>query len=166
MAKPTTLIHYKESNYPFFSLVFQLLSEAGSPGPMLPIGSPSGRELRQCVLRQRLEKSVLQRGLENVLSAFEKRDPQQFFAWPVTDNIAPGYSAIITSPMDFSTMRQKVEDNLYANLNEFIDDFKLMCTNAMQYNHADTVYYKASKKLMHAGMYIFKYVEELKIVFI
>lgn len=30
-------------------------------------------------------------------------------------------------------------------------DFKLMCTNAMKYNHVDTIYYKASKKLMHAG---------------
>lgn len=29
-----------------------------------------------------------------------------------------------------------------------------MCTNAMKYNHIDTVYYKASKKLLQAGMKI------------
>lgn len=90
--------------------------------------------------------------LDHLLKAIEKRDPQQFFAWPVTDNIAPGYSSIITQPMDFSTMRQKIEDNLYNNLQEFLADFKLMCTNAMEYNHVDTIYYKASKKLLHAGL--------------
>lgn len=29
-----------------------------------------------------------------------------------------------------------------------------MCTNAMKYNHAETVYYKASKKLLQAGLKI------------
>lgn len=116
------------------------------------VGSPSGRELRQCVLRQRQERTPLQRALEHLLKKLEMRDPQQFFAWPVTDNIAPGYSAIITHPMDFCTMRQKVDDNQYKDLQDFMSDFKLMCTNAMQYNQSDTIYYKASKKLLHAGM--------------
>lgn len=116
------------------------------------VGSPSGRELRQCVLRQRQERTPLQRALEHLLKKLEQRDPQQFFAWPVTDNIAPGYSAIITNPMDFCTMRQKIDDNQYNNLQDFVTDFKLMCTNAMQYNQSDTIYYKASKKLLHAGL--------------
>lgn len=89
--------------------------------------------------------------LEHLHRALEKRDPQQFFAWPVTDNIAPGYSAIISQPMDFSTMKQKIDDNMYSDLQDFINDFRLMCTNAMEYNHIDTVYYKASKRLLHAG---------------
>lgn len=127
----------------------------GSSVPsIVNVGSPSGRELRQCVLRQRQERTPLQRALEHVLKKFEMRDPQQFFAWPVTDNIAPGYSAIISHPMDFCTMRQKVDENQYGNLQDFISDFKLMCTNAMQYNHVDTIYYKASKKLLHAGLKI------------
>ncbi|KAJ8940363.1 hypothetical protein NQ318_015756 [Aromia moschata] len=56
--------------------------------------------------------------------------------------------------MDFSTMRQKIEENQYSHLEEFISDFKLMCTNAMKYNHIDTIYYKASKKLLQAGLEI------------
>lgn len=122
--------------------------------PPISMGSPgqSSREPRTCVLRQRQERTPLQKMLEHLHRALEKRDPQQFFAWPVTDNIAPGYSAIITQPMDLSTMKQKIDDNMYGNLQDFIADFKLMCTNAMQYNHVDTVYYKASKKLLHAGM--------------
>lgn len=54
--------------------------------------------------------------LDQLLGVLEKKDPQQFFAWPVTDNIAPGYSSIIAHPMDFSTMRQKIEENHYDNL--------------------------------------------------
>lgn len=122
--------------------------------PPVSMGSPgqSSREPRSCVLRQRQERTPLQKMLEHLHRALEKRDPQQFFAWPVTDNIAPGYSAIISQPMDLSTMKQKIDDNMYGNLQDFVADFKLMCTNAMQYNHVDTVYYKASKKLLHAGL--------------
>ncbi|MHC5848197.1 bromodomain-containing protein, partial [Streptococcus pyogenes] len=82
----------------------------------------------------------------------EKRDPHQFFAWPVTDDIAPGYSSIITKPMDFSTIRQKIDDSEYASLTEFTDDFKLMCENAILYNHVDTVYHKAAKRLFQVGI--------------
>ncbi|XP_011496203.1 PREDICTED: bromodomain-containing protein 7 isoform X2 [Ceratosolen solmsi marchali] len=110
------------------------------------------REPRTCVLRKIAEKTPLQRLLEHLLRSMEKRDPQQFFAWPVTDNIAPGYSQIITNPMDFSTIKQKIDDNNYQNLNDFIDDFKLMCDNATTYNHPDTIYFKAAKKLLHVGL--------------
>ncbi|KAG7203201.1 hypothetical protein KM043_010307 [Ampulex compressa] len=110
------------------------------------------REPRTCVLRKIAERTPLQRLLEHLLRSMEKRDPQQFFAWPVTDNIAPGYSQIITNPMDFSTIKQKIDDNNYQNLNEFVDDFKLMCDNATTYNHPDTIYYKAAKKLLHVGL--------------
>nr|XP_050854539.1 bromodomain-containing protein 7 isoform X2 [Vespula vulgaris]XP_050854540.1 bromodomain-containing protein 7 isoform X2 [Vespula vulgaris]XP_050854541.1 bromodomain-containing protein 7 isoform X2 [Vespula vulgaris]XP_050854542.1 bromodomain-containing protein 7 isoform X2 [Vespula vulgaris]XP_050854543.1 bromodomain-containing protein 7 isoform X2 [Vespula vulgaris]XP_050854544.1 bromodomain-containing protein 7 isoform X2 [Vespula vulgaris]XP_050854545.1 bromodomain-containing protein 7 len=110
------------------------------------------REPRTCVLRKIAERTPLQRLLEHLLRSMEKRDPQQFFAWPVTDSIAPGYSQIITNPMDFSTIKQKIDDNNYQNLNEFVDDFKLMCNNATTYNHQDTIYYKAAKKLLHVGL--------------
>lgn len=48
----------------------------------------------------------------------EKKDDQQFFAWPVTDKIAPGYSSIIKKPMDFSTMKFKIENETYISLSE------------------------------------------------
>ncbi|XP_046686106.1 bromodomain-containing protein 7-like [Homalodisca vitripennis] len=125
--------------------------------PML--GSPgSNREPRLCVqlLRQRQElmsaKSPLQKLLDNLQQSLEKKDPQQFFAWPVTDQIAPGYSQIIHQPMDFSTMHQKIEDNSYGTLKDYVDDFKQMCGNAMIYNHPETIYYKAAKRLLHAGL--------------
>lgn len=65
-------------------------------------------------------RSPLQKLLDHLQNILEKRDPQQFFAWPVTDQIAPGYSQIIPQPMDFSTMKQKVDDNIYNILNEYV----------------------------------------------
>ncbi|XP_011305817.1 bromodomain-containing protein 7 isoform X1 [Fopius arisanus] len=124
-----------------------------APPKLTPSSSLSPhREPRTCVLKKIAEKTPLQRLLEHLLRSMEKRDPQQFFAWPVTDNFAPGYSQIITNPMDFSTINKKIEDNSYTNLNEFVDDFRLMCDNAMVYNHPETIYYKAAKKLLHVGL--------------
>lgn len=117
--------------------------------------SPGGqREPRTCVIKKIQERAPLSKALDHLLTLLEKKDPQNFFAWPVTDAIAPGYSKIISKPMDFSTMRQKVEDNEYGSLKDFSEDFQLMCDNAMKYNHVDTVYYKASKKLLQAGQKI------------
>jgi bromodomain-containing protein 7/9 len=57
--------------------------------------------------------------LERLLTLFEEKDEKKFFAWPVTDQIAPGYSAIIKRPMDLSTMRSKIRTKQYRGLKEF-----------------------------------------------
>nr|SVE74119.1 EOG090X04G3 [Daphnia barbata] len=114
--------------------------------------SPGAAPLLRTSLRPRQEKPALQKLLELLLPNLEHKDPRQFFAWPVTDSIAPNYSSIITKPMDFSTMKHKIEENQYKTLQEFTDDFVLMCNNAMTYNQPDTVYYKAAKRLLHTGL--------------
>lgn len=99
-----------------------------SPKPdMAQLGSPY-REPRTCVIKKIQERNTVQRMLEHFLKAIEKKDPQQFFAWPVTDNIAPGYSTIISNPMDCSTMRQKIDDNEYRDLpvSDFIRVFSFI----------------------------------------
>lgn len=118
-----------------------------SPRPL----SESGREPRTCVLKLKQSRTPLAKLLEHLIKALEKRDPHQFFAWPVTDDIAPNYSAIISRPMDFSTIREKINENEYKTIGEFTDDFKLMCDNAIKYNHTETVYHKAAKRLLHVG---------------
>ncbi|XP_063548975.1 bromodomain-containing protein 7-like isoform X1 [Cydia strobilella] len=114
--------------------------------------APNSREPRTCVLKASQKRRPLSRLLEQLLRNLEKRDPHQFFAWPVNDNFAPGYSDIIRRPMDFSTIKQKIDDNEYKSLNCFISDFKLMCNNAMKYNKAGTVYHKAARRLLHTGL--------------
>lgn len=136
-----------ESNYR------QMMDTKMSESPKTPSSIDSNiREPRTCVLKLKQSRSPLAKVLDHLLKTLEKRDPHQFFAWPVTDTIAPGYSSIITKPMDFSTMRQKIEDCEYPTVTDFIADFKLMCDNAINYNHAETVYHKAAKRLVHVGI--------------
>lgn len=54
-----------------------------------------------------------------MLPHFSRKDPHGFFAFPVTDAIAPGYSTIIKHPMDFSTMKDKIINNEYNTVTEF-----------------------------------------------
>lgn len=105
---------------------------SSNQAPKTPGSDCSGREPRTCVLKLKQSRTPLARLLDHLLKALEKRDPHQFFAWPVTDDIAPGYSTIISRPMDFSTIRQKIDDNEYTSVSEFSDDFKLMCENAIR----------------------------------
>lgn len=100
------------------------------------------------------EQTPLQEALNQLIRQLQRKDPNAFFAFPVTDFIAPGYSLIIKRPMDFSTMKDKVKKEYYQALEELKADFKIMCENAMIYNKPETIYYKAAKKLLHSGMKI------------
>ncbi|XP_051575184.1 bromodomain-containing protein 9 isoform X1 [Myxocyprinus asiaticus] len=109
------------------------------------------RPVRACRTQQENESTPRQQLLEHFLRLLQRKDQHGFFAFPVTDAIAPGYSTIIKHPMDFSTMKDKIAANEYKTITEFKADFKLMCDNAMVYNRPETVYYKAAKKLLHTG---------------
>ena len=48
----------------------------------------------------------------------------------------PDYPSIITSPMDFSTIRKRIEENLYDTVESFADDMRLVFRNAITFNTA------------------------------
>ncbi|KAG7469726.1 hypothetical protein MATL_G00131980 [Megalops atlanticus] len=122
------------------------------PGVKVEVEQPQvDRPVRACRTQQENECTPRQQLLEHFLRQLQRKDPHGFFAFPVTDAIAPGYSMIIKHPMDFSTMKDKITTNEYKTVTEFKADFKLMCDNAMVYNRPETVYYKAAKKLLHTG---------------
>ncbi|XP_032086757.1 bromodomain-containing protein 7 isoform X3 [Thamnophis elegans] len=104
--------------------------------------------------QEEVEQTPLQEALNQLVRQLQRKDPNAFFSFPVTDFIAPGYSMIIKRPMDFSTMKEKIKHNGYQSIEELKDNFRLMCTNAMVYNKPETIYYKAAKKLLHSGMKI------------
>lgn len=66
------------------------------------------------------DKSSLQKLLEFIHQAIEKKDTQQFFAWPVTDQIAPGYSLVISQPMDLNSMKRNIENGSYNSLTQYM----------------------------------------------
>ena len=99
-------------------------------------------------------RKALNKLLEHLLKQLEKKDVHDIFAWPVNDMIAPGYSSVIDTPMDFSTIRNKIETNQYHDVCEFKEDFDLMIDNCCVYNKSDTMYYEIAKKVSAAGMKI------------
>ncbi|XP_077773771.1 bromodomain-containing protein 9 isoform X2 [Podarcis muralis] len=121
------------------------------PGKKVEVEPPSDRPVRACRTQPECESTPIQQLLEHFLRQLQRKDPHGFFAFPVTDAIAPGYSMIIKHPMDFGTMKEKIAANEYKSVTEFKADFKLMCDNAMTYNRPDTVYYKLAKKILHTG---------------
>lgn len=110
----------------------------------IPTSLPSRKTYKETMV-------ALQSLLEHLCHLLEKKDPQQFFAYPVSDSIAPGYSKMISRPMDFATMKGKIDNSKYRSLPEFIRDFRLICNNCMKYNGPDTIFYKAAKKLLQLG---------------
>ncbi|XP_074539976.1 bromodomain-containing protein 9 isoform X1 [Halichoeres trimaculatus] len=127
------------------------LEDFHHPHVKMEVEQQGDRPVRACRTQHENESTPRQQLLEHFLRQLQRKDPHGFFAFPVTDAIAPGYSMIIKHPMDFSTMKDKIENNEYNTVTEFKADFKLMCDNAMVYNRPETVYYKAAKKLLHTG---------------
>ncbi|KAG2186955.1 hypothetical protein INT44_003183 [Umbelopsis vinacea] len=89
--------------------------------------------------------------LKPILEELMELDKKDFFAYPVTDDIAPDYRDVIRQPMAFSDMVEKLNSHTYSNVEEFEADLQLICRNSMTYNKADTAYYKLAQKMeLHA----------------
>ncbi|KAI3464394.1 hypothetical protein Pfo_021057 [Paulownia fortunei] len=59
------------------------------------------------------------------------------FHYPVMDEDAPNYHAIIQNPMDMATLLQHVDSGKYITCKPFLEDFDLILTNAKKYNGDD-----------------------------
>lgn len=70
-----------------------------------------------------------------------------FLPW----NQVPDYLDHIKHPMDFATMRKRLEAQGYRTLRELEEDFDLIVDNCMKYNAKDTVFYRAAVRLRDQG---------------
>ncbi|KAI9849860.1 MAG: histone acetyltransferase [Sclerophora amabilis] len=69
------------------------------------------------------------------------------FLNPVDKDEVPDYHKVITSPMDLSTVEERLESDFYAAPKDLVADLKLIFSNCRQYNDATTVYSKCAVKL-------------------
>uniref|UniRef100_A0AAQ4NZ36 Bromodomain adjacent to zinc finger domain 2B n=1 Tax=Gasterosteus aculeatus aculeatus TaxID=481459 RepID=A0AAQ4NZ36_GASAC len=60
------------------------------------------------------------------------------FLTPVNQKVVPGYRKVIKKPMDFSTIREKLSNNQYFNLEAFIIDVNLVFDNCEKFNEDDS----------------------------
>lgn len=69
------------------------------------------------------------------------------FTHPVNKDEVPDYYNVIKTPMDLSTIEERLESDHYSAPREMVADLKLMFNNCRQYNDATTVYNKCAVKL-------------------
>ncbi|KAL1190037.1 Histone acetyltransferase GCN5 [Cardamine amara subsp. amara] len=83
-----------------------------------------------------------------ILDRVQKKDTYGVYSDPVDPEELPDYHEIIKNLMDFTTLRKKLESGAYANLEQFEKDVFLICTNAMEYNSADTIYFRQARAML------------------
>lgn len=82
-----------------------------------------------------------------ILDRLQKKDTHGVFSEPVDTEELPDYCEIIDQPMDFGTVRRKLSEGAYTKLEEFEKDVLLICSNAMQYNSPDTIYFRQARTM-------------------
>ncbi|KAG9348350.1 hypothetical protein JZ751_002085 [Albula glossodonta] len=71
---------------------------------------------------------------EEILQKLLKFRSSWPFREPVSSEEAEDYLDIVSSPMDFQTMQAKFSDGQYRHANDFVEDMKLVFSNAEEYN--------------------------------
>lgn len=106
------------------------------------------------VMRAELQKEVLEKSLypqypsmHRALSAAIDADKQKYFLNPVAPTDVPDYHDIIKKPMDWTTIRNRLDQYQYASIPDFIADLQLPITNSKIYNKPTTTYHKAALRV-------------------
>merc|ERR1712029_506045 len=89
--------------------------------------------------------------LGRIMELLQENDTQEIFAEPVDTDEVADYLDIVKKPMDFSTMRKKLDNFEYSDIDLFEADFMLMVGNCLSYNEKDTIYYRAGTKMRDMG---------------
>lgn len=95
-------------------------------------GSNKVHQLRQC---------------EEVVHDLVKHDDCWPFLKPVNKKLVPDYHQIITRPMDFATIRNKINNYGYSDISELVLDVRQVFINCFEYNKKTSVEFKAGLTL-------------------
>nr|GMD39974.1 bromodomain-containing protein DDB_G0270170-like [Ipomoea batatas] len=93
--------------------------------------------------------------LELILDILQRRDAYEIFAEPVDPNEVKDYYEIIKNPMDFGTMRAKLHEGMYENLEQFEHDAFLIPDNAMNFNSPGTIYFRQARGICDLAKKVF-----------
>lgn len=85
--------------------------------------------------------------LRRVLYQVQNHKQAWPFLHPVNKDEVPDYYNVITTPMDLSTMEERLMHDSYHSPRDFFGDLKLVFSNCRQYNDAITVYNKCAVRL-------------------
>ncbi|KAL8899703.1 MAG: hypothetical protein Q9192_001439 [Flavoplaca navasiana] len=85
--------------------------------------------------------------LLHLLNDMQNHSSSWPFVQPVNRDEVADYYEVIKEPMDFSTMEEKHEKDLYPTPEDFIHDAKLIFENCRKYNAESSPYVKSANKL-------------------
>ncbi|KAK1902813.1 Bromodomain adjacent to zinc finger domain protein 2B [Dissostichus eleginoides] len=108
--------------------------------------SPPGSQARHdspvpCVKKAKTAKDSNTNGLTTcrvLLAELEAHQDAWPFLTPVNQKAVPGYRKVIKKPMDLFTIREKLTNNQYLNLETFIADVNLIFDNCEKFNEDDS----------------------------
>ncbi len=66
----------------------------------------------------------------------------------------PDYLDVVSQPMDFASMRKRIDAHGYRTMDEFEDDFNLVVKNCLTYNSKDTSFYRAAVKMRDQASFL------------
>lgn len=89
--------------------------------------------------------------LRGIIDKLQKKDSYGAFAEPVDANEVPDYYDVIKEPMDFGTIRKRISSGFYTSLELFEKDIFAICSNAMTFNAAGTVYHRQARAIKTAA---------------
>ncbi|GAA6100453.1 bromodomain and PHD finger-containing protein 3 isoform X1 [Tachysurus ichikawai] len=106
-------------------------------------------KLQQVTLELQLTPALVL--LRSTLEQLQEKDSTCIFISPVNLSEVPDYLEFVSEPMDFSTMREKLEAHKYCSVADLEADFNLMVSNCLRYNSSDTVFHKSAMQLKEVG---------------
>ncbi|KAG7319085.1 hypothetical protein KOW79_017559 [Hemibagrus wyckioides] len=114
-------------------------------------------KLQQVTLELQLTPALVL--LRSTLEQLQEKDSACIFISPVNLSEVPDYLEFVSEPMDFSTMRKKLEAHKYCSVADLEADFNLMVSNCLRYNSSDTVFHKAAMQLKEVGGAILRHAQ-------
>ena len=99
-----------------------------------------------CVKREQAKE------MEHILDSLRSLDRNNYFLHPVTDAQAPDYRDTIKTPMDFTTIYNRIHSLSYTELEQFKYDLNLVWRNAKDYNPAGSAIHKQAVRLQGKSM--------------
>lgn len=94
-----------------------------------------------------LRRATVAGTLSKMLNVLVKHKWAYPFKRPVTEKEAPDYKDVITNPMDFMTLKRRIEQGIVNDMEAFVADLSLIFDNAMKYNGEGTDFYKMAHTL-------------------
>ncbi|RLU17965.1 hypothetical protein DMN91_010206 [Ooceraea biroi] len=116
------------------------VEDVSSSEPATPTASPR-KEGNNRTLTKKQQRELAP--CKILLEQLEQQDEAWPFLLPVNTKQFPTYKKIIKSPMDFSTIKKKLQDSAYKSRDEFCADVRQIFNNCETFNEDDSPVGKA-----------------------